>query len=141
MGIFTKAGTLIDSMLIKVGLVKKPKVWGWDLMVDCSGGNSNIDDKVKIQEFINELVNDIDMVAYGPTWIELFATHDFEKAGITAIQPLMTSSATFHFCSNSGDMFGNIFSCKEFDDAKVIVLLNKYFEFKNIRHIKHDRYV
>jgi S-adenosylmethionine/arginine decarboxylase-like enzyme len=74
------------------------------------------------------LVEAIDMVKYGPIWIERFAIHDPEKSGYSVFQMIETSHIACHFCENSGDAYVDIFSCKPFDTTKAEAVIAEYFE-------------
>lgn len=102
--------------------------WGYHLLVDCKAGNiDNISNKEIIADFVKQLINDIDMVAYGNLMIERFATHDPSKAGISFCQMIETSNITGHFVDLNGDFYIDIFSCKEYDVQEVLKLINQYF--------------
>lgn len=102
--------------------------WGLHCLIDARNGDKRaITDKEHIVAFVKALVEEIDMVAYGPTWIEHFATHDPEKAGISFCQMIETSNITGHFVDKNGNFYLDIFSCKDFSITKVTELVNKWF--------------
>lgn len=108
--------------------------WGWHLLLDCAGGDiSRISDKQNIKAFIQRLVKDIDMVPYGEPWIERFATHDPDKAGISFCQMIETSNITGHFVELNGDFYIDVFSCKAYDTHIVMLLAQEFFEPKTIK--------
>jgi negative regulator of genetic competence, sporulation and motility len=80
-----------------------------------------------IAKFVDELVVKIDMIKYGPLWIERFATHDPIKAGISFIQMIETSNISGHFVDHDGDFYLDVFSCKDYDEDEVIALVEEYF--------------
>ena len=47
--------------------------------------------------------------------------------GYSVVQLIHRSSITCHFMNLSGDVYIDIFSCKDFDCNKVINVINKYF--------------
>lgn len=103
--------------------------WGLELTID--GYTNNVDrvtDKENISSFVEQLVTDIDMISYGPLWIERFATHDEAKAGISFVQMIETSNITGHFVERTGDLYLNCFSCKDFSPSIVIDLICKWFD-------------
>lgn len=103
--------------------------WGQELTIDGFTSNiGTIQSKANITEFVEQLVKDIDMVSYGPLWIERFATHDPIKAGISFIQMIETSNICGHFVDVDGSFYLNIFSCKDFDVSTVLDLVCNYFE-------------
>lgn len=78
-----------------------------------------------ILHFNNELIKAIDMKPFGLPFIERFG--EGHLAGFTLIQPIHTSSLTFHFAEQTGDMYGDVFSCKWFDEAVVRSVIQECF--------------
>jgi S-adenosylmethionine/arginine decarboxylase-like enzyme len=110
------------------------KTWGYHLLLDCTKGNlDEIQSKENVYNFIKELVVAIDMVAFGEPWIERFATHDAEKAGLSFVQMIETSNITGHFCDKDGNFYIDVFSCKPFSNDVVLEVVNKYFHPEKIR--------
>jgi S-adenosylmethionine/arginine decarboxylase-like enzyme len=108
--------------------------WGYHLLLDCTAGDKElIGSKQNIREFITELVWAIDMIAFGDPWIERFATHSEDKAGISFCQMIETSNITGHFCDRDGNFYIDIFSCKPYNTDTVIELVNSYFKPQKIR--------
>jgi S-adenosylmethionine/arginine decarboxylase-like enzyme len=102
--------------------------WGQHLIIDgYTKSKTLVQDKEVVRSFFERLVADIDMVPYGDLWVERFATHDPDKAGISAFQMIETSNVSGHFCDNSGDLYVDVFSCKDFSVRKVIDLVVYYF--------------
>lgn len=108
--------------------------WGYHLLLDCTAGDVfKITSKDNVYNFIKELVKAIDMVAYGEPWIQHFATHDPDKAGISLCQMIETSNITGHFVDKNGNFYIDVFSCKPFDNDVVIAVVDKYFNPQKIR--------
>ena len=108
--------------------------WGYHLLLDCSSGDKDlISSKDNVRNFILELVKAIDMVAFGDPWIERFATHDQEKAGISFCQMIETSNITGHFCEKNGNFYIDIFSCKPYSSDTAIEVVDKYFRPTKVR--------
>lgn len=112
--------------------------WGWHFALDCAAGK-NVDDKEHILAFVKELVSAIDMVAFGETWIERFATHDASKSGISFCQMIETSNICGHFVEKNGDFYLDIFSCKPFDINMVKEVTMKYFAPVHIKQNFFER--
>lgn len=108
--------------------------WGYHLMLDCAAGK-RINDKEHMRAFIKELVPAIDMIAFGEPWIEHFATHAADKAGLSFCQMIETSNICGHFVDSSGDFYIDVFSCKPFEIDVVEKLVTKYFSPENIKRI------
>jgi S-adenosylmethionine/arginine decarboxylase-like enzyme len=115
------------------------KLWGWDLAID--GGCCNplkIRDAENIKAFSKELVEKIDMVAYGDPIIKEFG--EGNKHGITAIQLIMTSCIVIHFVDDeTRSGYFDIFSCKEYDTEIVIEEIKKYFNTQYFHYNKLER--
>lgn len=123
------------------------EIWGKEAILDCRAGKleklsgeRNVDGTLKypdaaqnIINFVKELVQAIDMVAYGEPQILHFAEHKPEAAGYTLTQPIETSLISGHFSNLTGDFYLNVFSCKDFDIKTVLEVTQKYFEPELIR--------
>lgn len=106
--------------------------WGYHLMLDCSGCDEYaIRDYETIYKFTKQLVNDIDMVAYGEPQIVNFGSGN--KAGYTLVQLIETSNICAHFVNEDNTMYLDVFSCKPYDENVVIDLVKKYFTAGHIR--------
>lgn len=108
--------------------------WGYHLMLDCEGGHK-VNDKEHMRNFIKELVPAIDMIAFGEPWIEHFATHAADKAGLSFCQMIETSNIAGHFVDSTGDFYIDVFSCKPFEAQIVENLVEKYFDPVNIKRL------
>jgi S-adenosylmethionine/arginine decarboxylase-like enzyme len=130
-----------DPMHVLMVDQRKSKHWGYHAVFDCRGGALEvITNGSMIQKFIRELVNKIDMKAYGEPVLEHFATHDPDKGGYTVMQMIETSSITGHFVDKTGDFYLDVFSCKPFDLEICQVYIDDFFKPKNIssRFIKRQ---
>lgn len=108
--------------------------WGYHLTLDCHDCNrALIMEKHNVENFIKELVVRIDMQPIGEPWIEYTAAEIPDKAGFTAVQIIVTSSITAHFIDSTGDIYLDVFSCKEFDIAVVKDVVREYFKPKTMR--------
>jgi S-adenosylmethionine/arginine decarboxylase-like enzyme len=108
--------------------------WGYHLILDCSGSpQALVTDRDHIHRFALEMVEKIDMVAYGEPIIEHFATHDPDKAGYTLVQLIETSNITAHFVDKDGSFYMDIFSCKPFKNEDAIGVVEKFFRPEKIK--------
>ena len=106
--------------------------WGYHLIVDGSGANpESIRDSDNIYNFTKELVEKIDMVAFGEPHIVNFGSGD--KAGYTLVQLIETSNICAHFVNEFNELYLDVFSCKPFEPAVVIDVVRKYFKTDNER--------
>lgn len=116
------------------------KPWGQHLVLDLNGCPTELlASKDNIAKWSKELVEAIDMVAYGDPVIEHFATHSHEAAGYTLLQMIETSNIAAHFAENIGQVYIDVFSCKEFDVQVAIDVCKKYFEPQQINKANMNR--
>lgn len=102
------------------------KPWGYLLSLDlarCIPGTIRSD--VIIKGFAQNLVRDIDMIAYGPPQVVWFGSGN--KGGYTLVQLIETSSITGHFCEETNDAYLDIFSCKPFLPETVKRVVAEWF--------------
>ena len=106
----------------------KQKMWGQHLVLDLSGcDKAKISDGENILAWGRELVKAIDMVAYGQPLLEHFATHKLETAGYSFVQMIETSNICGHFAENLGEVYIDIFSCRDFDDQRAKAVTEQFF--------------
>ena len=110
--------------------------WGYHLILDCkSCDKSKITKKENIAAFVKHLVDKIDMKSYGQPLLEHFATHDPTKGGYSLVQLIETSAITGHFVDENGDVYLDIFSCKEFSIETVKQIVTEFFSPERIKTI------
>lgn len=108
--------------------------WGYHLTLDCHDCHrALIQEKYNVENFIKELVVRIDMQPIGEPWIEYTAAEFPDKAGFTAVQIIVTSSIVAHFIDSSGDLYLDVFSCKEFSNDVVKDVVKEYFKPATMR--------
>ena len=59
--------------------------------------------------------------------LPIFAEGSLDKAGWTMIQLIETSNIMGHFLDHNGDLYLDIFSCKDYNEQLVIDLLKQCF--------------
>lgn len=101
------------------------RYYGKHLLLSARSCNENLLDIPRVSGFVSELVERIDMVAYGDIVIDRFG--DGEEVGISAVQLIMTSAITIHTNDRARDLYLDVFSCKWFDEADVIDLVREVF--------------
>lgn len=106
--------------------------WGYHLLLDCAGVNTNITDKNQIELFLKHLVDEIKMTAVGDPVIK-YLLEGKPNAGFSAIQLIETSNITCHFIEPNSTMYIDVFSCKEFDPADVLRIVDQYFAPTNTK--------
>ena len=111
--------------------------WGYHLSLNCRACNSSIESADVVAAFAKELVRRIDMKAYGEPQVVNFGTGN--KAGFTLIQLIETSNIAAHFCNETGDMYLDVFSCKEFDSEDVKAVVKEFFSPTKIGSSYNER--
>ncbi|MDB9704184.1 S-adenosylmethionine decarboxylase [Rhodospirillales bacterium] len=102
-------------------------MWGMHLTVDVANCNENRSAADAIARFAKDMVERINMKAYGEPWIVHFAKENPQAAGYTLTQLIETSNITAHFCDHSGECYFDVFSCMEFDvDAALDVIADHF---------------
>ncbi|MGN7439248.1 MAG: S-adenosylmethionine decarboxylase [Alcanivorax sp.] len=114
--------------------------WGQHLILDFNGCPRDLlASKENILNWTKDLVEAIDMVAYGEPIVEHFATHSHEAAGYTMLQMIETSNIAAHFAENIGQVYIDIFSCKTFDVEKALDVCKKYFAPETVHQASISR--
>ena len=112
---------------------KVTKSWGYHLIINAGGCDAAaLRSKSTIAEFSKVLVNEIDMIAFGPPRIVKFGTGN--KKGYTLVQLISTSSIVAHCVEETNDIYLDVFSCKQFNQGDALEVFKKYFNPKNIYH-------
>jgi S-adenosylmethionine decarboxylase len=110
--------------------------WGLHLTIDGSNCNpKSIRSKSTIEKFTRDLVQKIDMKAFGEPQIVMFG--DANKRGFTLVQLIETSNICAHFCEENNSMYFDLFSCKYFEKEAVEKLVYNYFQPAKIKtHVR-----
>ncbi|UVI33745.1 S-adenosylmethionine decarboxylase [Paenibacillus spongiae] len=98
-------------------------------MVDC---NDNILSIAFVKQWIGQLVNDIDMVAFGECHCYRFGEGD--EVGLSAVQLIMTSSITLHTNDSCREGYLDVFSCKDYSEDQVMDSINKAFSPRRLEY-------
>jgi len=102
--------------------------WGKHLIIDAKGCDiAKATNPEYIKEFTKELVVKIDMVPFGEPQLVHFGNNTVDKSGWTVIQLIETSNIMGHFLDHNGDLYLDVFSCKDYEEKVVTDLLTKYF--------------
>ena len=115
--------------------------FGKHLIVDFKEGDLEVmNDPKKIKNFVQYLVETIDMTPYGDCFCEKFGDTD-EVAGYSFYQMIEESNISGHLCSydfimtdgtnNKGAGYIDIFSCKHFNENLAIEIIQKHFKPKS----------
>lgn len=103
------------------------KPWGYHLAINALCDPSKVTDPENIKAFSKDLVESIDMKAFGEPTVVHFAEHSEDKAGYTLVQLIETSNICAHFVDQSGECYLDVFSCKDFDPNVVMQKVIDYF--------------
>ena len=113
---------------------KSTKNYGKELILDLHGCNPRKFKRSTIKKFFSELCSLVDMKRCEMYWWDDYGLPKEERQtephlkGISAIQFIMTSNITIHTLDLLGNVYLNIFSCKDFDANTVKRYSSKYFE-------------
>lgn len=99
--------------------------YGKHLILTASGCGDALLEKETIARFMTELVDRIDMVAFGEPIVERFG--EGAEVGISAVQLIMTSAIVIHTNDTARDMYLDVFSCKGFNEEDVVAFVNELF--------------
>lgn len=120
---------MVEDKMLNCG---KADLWGWHLVLNAGCCNDNISNKDAILSFKDELIEKIDMIAFGEPMCERFG--EGKLLGITLVQLIRTSNITIHFCDDDKTLYADIFSCKVFDIDVAMSVFQKWFEPQVVEH-------
>lgn len=91
----------------------------------------------KAQEFVNELMRITDMKPLGPlNWANAV---DLDFPGQSFVQMITTSHCSVHYFSDTREIYFDLYSCKKFEPARVIELLDKFFGLEEWHGVLYKR--
>jgi S-adenosylmethionine/arginine decarboxylase-like enzyme len=100
--------------------------WGMMAVIDLQDcDRARLADPDTIRRFVPEVIEAIDMRAYGPLHIERFGEGDLE--GWSAMQFIETSSLTIHTDEFGDRCYVDLFSCKAFEPELAAAIAAKHF--------------
>ena len=106
-------------------------MWGQHYVADIKGSEyskSVITNEEHIKSFCEELIEKIDMKAYGECMLYHFAGHNEDACGYSMVQLIETSNICAHLVDKTGDIYLDIFSCKTFSNEIVDKVIEKYWK-------------
>ena len=109
------------------------KYWGVSTSLDFKNCNNNIKNKQKIQTYVYELCELIDMKRFGDCHVIYFG-EDEKIAGYSMFQLIETSLISGHFANSSNAAYIDIFSCKNYDVQKVLKYTGDFFGSKDVTY-------
>jgi S-adenosylmethionine/arginine decarboxylase-like enzyme len=106
------------------------RCWGYSAAIDLYDCNPElIRSKSAIEQFVQELLQTIEMKAYGPCQVVHFGD-DPKVCGYSMVQLIETSCLSAHFAEESNAVYLDIFSCKAYDAQKAAELASRFFKAK-----------
>ena len=106
-------------------LIDGVRHYGQHMMLTASGCNADLEDIDRVAEFLRTLVTEIDMVAYGDPLVARFG--EGIEVGISGVQLIETSAISLHTNDQARDLYLDVFSCKEYSNTDVIMVVEAFF--------------
>ena len=114
--------------------------WGYHLQIEAKACDPDlVTNPDYIEKWVKDLVKQIKMVPYGEPQIVHFGKDEPMLAGWTAIQLIETSNIIAHFCDMTGDLYLDVFSCKEYDYSIPEEHLKRWFNPVKIKSFARNR--
>ena len=106
--------------------------YGKHLILTARACSENLLDKKKIAEFMTNLTEKIDMVAFGDPIVERFGGGI--EVGVSGVQLIETSAIVIHTNDQARDMYLDVFSCKTFSEDTVLQYVSQVFNPKSTNY-------
>ena len=106
--------------------------YGKHVVLTATQCNERLLDLDAIARFIGDLVDRIDMVAFGDPLVARFGSGIEE--GISAVQLIETSAITIHTNDMARDLYLDVFSCKGYNEVDVVEFVSRFFGTNNINY-------
>ncbi len=109
-------------------------VYGKELILDLYGCNPKKFNRSDLDKFFAELCELIDMQKCERYFWDDLGVSESERQtsphtkGTSAVQFILTSNITIHTLDLVGEVYINVFSCKDFDALVAIDFISKWFE-------------
>jgi len=125
--------------------VPEKKPYGKELILDLHGCEPSFFARKSIENYFKNLCDLIDMERCELFWWDDQDTPEAEKQtephlkGTSAVQFIMTSNITIHTLDLLGNVYLNIFSCKDFDEQKAAKFSVDWFGGAIVQHTVIER--
>lgn len=104
------------------------KVFGYQLLLDLYNCKEGVcGDLNYCYNFLEEVVEELGMTKQSPPSIFVSPKEFPDKAGLSGWVPLIESSVVIHTLSKKNFISVDIYSCKEYDPAKIEKWVKEYF--------------
>lgn len=104
--------------------------YGKHMLLHLTQCNDAILEISSVKDFIVKLVEEIDMVAFGDCHCYRFGEGD--EVGLSAVQLIYTSNITLHTNDLFREGYLDVFSCKDYDEEKIIDSVKSVFNPKSV---------
>ena len=106
--------------------------WGTAVSIDCYDCDpETIRSADEIKRFTAELVDLIDMKAFGPCHVVHFGEEE-RVAGFSMFQLIETSCISGHFANQTNAAYLDVFSCKDFSHEAAARFCENFFKAKKV---------
>ena len=119
--------------------------YGMELIIDLKGCDANLFNRTDIEEYFKQICDLISMKRQRLFFWD-YEGDEKEKAeapdhlcGTSAVQFIKTSNITLHALDRLGEVYINIFSCKDFDTIKALSFTVEFFKAAKELHSTLDR--
>jgi len=107
------------------------------LIVNAKVGGIKEIPKGRAEAFAKELLEAAGMKALGPlVWS---GAKDLDFPGQSMVQMITTSHSSLHFFSDTGEIYFDLYSCKDFDPGKVMALFDSHFGLERYHGMVYRR--
>lgn len=93
--------------------------------------------KEETDEFVSILLKEIGMKPLGP--LNWATAEDLDFPGQSFVQMITTSHCSLHYFSDTDEIYFDLYSCRKFDDKKVLSILDEKFKLKKWHGIAYSR--
>jgi S-adenosylmethionine decarboxylase len=122
----------VASHAYKRIVIDGDRFYGKHVVLSAVACNTSLLDIEAVRQFVRELVDRIDMVAYGETFVARFGSGI--ETGISAVQLIETSAISLHTNDGARDLYLDVFSCKDFRAEDVVGAVHDHFAPERIDH-------
>ena len=119
--------------------------YGKELIIDLHNCDASTFDRRSIKKYFAELCDLIDMERCKLSWWDDHGVPEGEKQtekhlkGTTAVQFILTSNIVIHTLDLLGNVYINIFSCKNFDSDEAMNFTAEWFKGEIVSSHEIDR--
>lgn len=100
--------------------------YGKQILVDAAGCNENLRSIDHVSTFLAEMPGKIGMRAFGDPLVYRFG--DGDEIGLSGVQLLYSSAVVLHTNDGTGDLYLDLFSCRDYDADAVLREIQQAFE-------------